>query len=335
MKKILPLLLILSIASCSRSQLEKSGWLPPTYQKSKSIEVSGAAFAIDNSTAEIKYYLDLKILNKGSEWVIVNFEDPQNRENFLKKIYSIQPEQTSIKLTSDAVYGARNFQSYEAKILLSKDKDGNEIKDSISQYVRAYRIPQKLVNYNMIPTTGKRFWVSGQRDDKVCKSMRCSSEMSKFLPDEVKSKNFTLANSGFWVYYDIPRADQYTTNYNGSNLTVRYEYTLNRKKGFTDKVYQRAVLENPEDQNKPFTYESVLDSSNKASKVFHGPLKNIVMGKKYKLTFEFYSDEKRTKLLEKVTQEIRSTIDNTKGCIKIMPELIYFTPEPSKWMCKL
>ncbi len=187
----------------------------------------------------------------------------------------------------------------------------------------------------MIPTTGKRFWVSGQRDDKVCKSMRCSSEMSKFFPDEVKAKNFNLANAGFWVYYDIPRSDQYTTNYNGSNLTVRYEYALNRKKGFTDKVYQRVVLENPEDQNKPFIYESVLDSSNKASKVFHGPLKNIVMGKKYKLTFEFYSDEKRTKLIEKVTQEIRSPIDNTKGCIKIMPELIYFTPEPSKWMCKL
>ncbi len=334
MKKILHLLLILSIASCSRSQLEKSGWLPPTYQKSKSIEVSGAAFAIDNSAAEIKYYLDLKLLNKGSEWAIVNFEDPQNRGNFLKKIYSIQPEQTSIKLTSDAVYGARNFQSYEAKIFLSKDKDGNEVNDFISQYVRAYGIPQKLVNYNMIPTSGKRFWIFGQRDDEICKSMRCSSEMIKFFPEEVKSKNFNLANAGFWVYYDIPKADQYTTNYSGSNLTVRYEYTLNRKKGFTDKVYQRAILENPEDKNKPFTYESVLDPNKKASRVFHSALKNVIMGKRYKLIFEFYSDEKRTKLIERVVQEIRSPIDNTEGCIKIKPELVYFTPEANKWMCK-
>lgn len=336
MKKLLIFTILISLFSCSRASLEKGGWVPPTYQKSKLMEISAAAFA-DNSAAEIKYYLDLKLLNNHeSEWLIINFEDPQHRGNFLKKIYPIQLKQTSIKLFSDEVFGVQNFRSYEAKILLSKDKNGENIVDSMSQYVRAYKIPHKIVRYNMTPTTGKRFFVSGKKEDEEYKIKRYSMQTVKFFPDETKSKNFNVINAGFWIYYDIPKADQFTTaTYNNSNLTVRYEYTLNRKKGFTDKVYQRAILENPEDRNKPFVYESVLDSNRKASQVFHAPLKNIAMGKKYKLSFEFYADEKRTKLIEKVTQDIRSPIDNTNGCIKMLPELFYWTPEPSKWMCKI
>lgn len=335
MKKLLLFIFVFfAISSCSRSQLERSGWIPPTYQKSNYMRVSTAAFAIDNSTAEIKYYLEIDLLNKEAGWVIVNFEDPQNRGNFSKKIFPIQPNQRLLKLTSNPVYGVQNFQSYKAEIILSKDRDGKNITDSINQYVRAYRISQKIINHNLIPNSGKRFFVSGKKEKEEYKIKQYSSKTINFFPDEVNSKNFNVINAGFWIYYDIPKSDQYTTRYNNSNLSVRYEYTLNRKKDFTDKVYQRAVLENPEDKDKPFIYESVLNSDNKASRVFHAPLKNIIMGKKYKLVFEFYSDKGRSNLIEKVTQEIRPPIDNTNNCIEIKTELLYFAPDKNKWMCK-
>ncbi len=140
MKKSFLIIFLLILTNCSRSSLEKGGWLPPEPQKSKFMKVEAGGFDIGGGkdSVELKYMVGVKLDNTrpNSDWLIAEFEDPANK-NFVKKVFKLKPNQDRFLFYSDGpVCGLKDISAYLVKIKLSSDKDGINIVDSLEQYIR-------------------------------------------------------------------------------------------------------------------------------------------------------------------------------------------------------
>lgn len=150
-------------------------------------------------------------------------------------------------------------------------------------------------------------WLSGiQEVGEGAKQAPNASE----LPLPVKTGHFVVVNAGYWL------ANQ------AKPTQAIYEFALTVAKPFERRVYTRTLLDNPADSATPIKYEHYLDPAERSTKVTHGPLTGIKRGSRYKLIFEFYSDEGRSFLLERVEQEIMASLDNTSGCVELAPEVL-------------
>ena len=136
-----------------------------------------------------------------------------------------------------------------------------------------------------------------------------SAIYSTSYPQPVKTERFEIVNAGFWL------ANQ------TKPTQVIYEFTLRVIKPFEKRVYTRVLLSDPENAARPIKYEHYLDPQEKSTKATHGPLAMVSEGAKYSMTFEVFADENRTELIEKITQELTSPLDNTSGCVGISNEL--------------
>ena len=129
----------------------------------------------------------------------------------------------------------------------------------------------------------------------------------KNLPLEQKNENLKVVNAGFWL----------ANTYNKISQLV-YAFDINIIKPFNqERVYTRAILENPMNPSQPIIYEHYLNKSESSTKVTHATIDNVTMNKTYLLSFEVYSDKERKNLISKIDQKIVSVVDNTTGCVKL------------------
>ncbi len=128
------------------------------------------------------------------------------------------------------------------------------------------------------------------------------------FPEPATSEHFTVVNAGYWLW----------SKENSTQVT--YEFSLNVTNPFPERVFTRATLENPESAEKAIVYEHYLDPDNRTTKVTHGPLRSLKMNQEYTLTFEAFSEPSRTILLDRVTQQIVSLVDNADGCVDLAKE---------------
>ena len=128
------------------------------------------------------------------------------------------------------------------------------------------------------------------------------------FPEPATSEHFVVVNGGYWLW-----SKQLSTQ-------VTYEYSLNVLKPFPGKVFTRAILKNPDKSGEAIVYEHHLDLNERTTKITHGPLQKVRVDQKYTLTFEVFTDESRTTLLERVNQQIVSSVDNTDGCVELSKE---------------
>lgn len=144
----------------------------------------------------------------------------------------------------------------------------------------------------------KPVWLSGIRVQDL--------EYTYGYPDPVENDYARVVNAGF-----------YLANINGQISQLIMSLDLTIKKVFSDRVYTKAILQNPSNPAKPFIYEHYLDTNNKSTRVRHSPVFNVKMGDTYHLAVEFYGDEARTRLLSRIDQVIKSPVDNTSGCVTL------------------
>lgn len=128
-------------------------------------------------------------------------------------------------------------------------------------------------------------------------------------PKAKKSKNFEIVNAGFILANAYNKRSQ-----------IMYNFDLNVKNLPKGKTYTRATLEDPNNPSKPIVYEHYLNQNNHTTHVGHGPLKNVVLNKIYHFKFELFADEARTKLIDKIEQDLVSPLDNTSGCVTIVDD---------------
>jgi len=140
-------------------------------------------------------------------------------------------------------------------------------------------------------------WLPGAKTESI--------PFSAEFPVPTKTDHFEVVNAGYWI------ANQQKLS------QVFYEFTLKVAKPFAQRVYTRVLLSNPEDSATPIKYEQHMDPAAKSQKAIHGPLKNVKTGQKYTLVYEAYSDEARSVLLERVSQEIVAPFDSTSGCVEL------------------
>lgn len=87
------------------------------------------------------------------------------------------------------------------------------------------------------------------------------------------------------------------------------------------RLYTRSVIENPQDPKKPFVYDGTIDPDVPSTTITHGPALGLKNYQDYTLEFIAYSDEKRTKEVDRLTQRVRSYVDTTGPKLKIFSGL--------------
>ena len=128
-------------------------------------------------------------------------------------------------------------------------------------------------------------------------------------PEGATSQHMKMVNAGYYV------ADAY-----GKVSQVIYRYTIEFNNLPNNKLYTRAILENPLNKEEPFIYQHYILPEEKSTNVTHGPLNGVVIGQLYDFRFELYNDEEMTDLVSTLNQKIKSPLDNTTGCVQIEPD---------------
>jgi hypothetical protein len=77
------------------------------------------------------------------------------------------------------------------------------------------------------------------------------------------------------------------------------------------RIYTRTIIENPQDPKKPFVYEHFIDPTTPSTTLTHGPAIGLKIYQDYTVEFIAYSDAKRKKEIDRLTQKIRSYVDTT------------------------
>lgn len=96
-----------------------------------------------------------------------------------------------------------------------------------------------------------------------------------------------------------------------------YKWFIETIKRPEKRLYTRSIIENPQDPKKPFVYEGFIDPDTPSTTITHGPALGLKIYKDYTVEFIAYSDEKRTKEIDRLTQKIRSYVDTTGPQLKL------------------
>ena len=163
---------------------------------------------------------------------------------------------------------------------------------------QSYKVPPPG---GLVVVAHKPIWLAGIRVE--------NKEYTDAMPDVAESEHTRTVNAGYWL-----------ANGNGKISQLLYEFEISIKNPFDERVYTRSILSNPAAISSPFIYEHYLESTDKATKVRHGPLNNVKRGAEYHLIFEFYKDPTRTELLDRIDQKIIAPVDNSSGCVEVSAE---------------
>src|SRR5690606_19338742 len=130
----------------------------------------------------------------------------------------------------------------------------------------------------------KPIWLSGIADP-------VNESFTTEYPAAAGSTHMEVINAGVWL-----------ANAYGKRSQLIYELSINVKDLPDQRHYTRMILENPQDQTTPFTYEHYLDPEEKSTTGRHGPLHGVQLGGEYTLVFEIYADQERTQLIDHIRQ---------------------------------
>lgn len=90
----------------------------------------------------------------------------------------------------------------------------------------------------------------------------------------------------------------------------------------SQRIYTRAILENPENPEAPIVYEHYIDPETPSTAMRHLPVKGLKIYKNYRIELVAYADEARTQEIDRLTQKIRSYLDTTGNEILLYRGLI-------------
>jgi len=162
-----------------------------------------------------------------------------------------------------------------------------------------------LMYRNLQVSADKPQWLSGVREENL--------DFTAEFPKKESSEHFQVINAGLWLA---------RTQAGTLEPTLTYAFDLSVTEPFDQRVYSRAILENPEVPGEPITYQAALDITTNSSNITHGPVNGLVMGAEYHLVYEVYADEAYSQLLERIDQTILAQADNSSGCIELSPDYL-------------
>ncbi len=89
-----------------------------------------------------------------------------------------------------------------------------------------------------------------------------------------------------------------------------------------ERIYTRAILQNPEDSKTPIVYDHYVDPGVKSVTVTHFPVNGLRSYKSYWIEFVSYSDEARTQEMDRLTQQVRSYVDTTGDVVLLSRKVV-------------
>lgn len=131
------------------------------------------------------------------------------------------------------------------------------------------------------------------------------------FPKGDNARHFSLVDAGFWVTLSKEPGT--------ATFSVRPDYTLMEKTPLAAPVYTRAILDNPLASATPFTYDDVIAAQETRKHITLATLPGFVVGKEYTLVLEFYSDEARTRLLDRMSLSFAVSVEYLQGTQALMP----------------
>ncbi|WP_108124529.1 hypothetical protein [Saccharospirillum mangrovi] len=158
---------------------------------------------------------------------------------------------------------------------------------------------------NFQVSADRPLWLSGVQEENL--------DFTATFPAKESSEHFQVINAGMWLA---------RTRAGTIEPSLIYAFNLNVTKPFEQRVYTRAILENPATPNEPIQYQAPLDPEAGSSNITHGPVTGLVLGTEYHLVFEVYANEDYSQLLERIDQPIIAQADNSTGCIELSPEYL-------------
>jgi hypothetical protein len=82
--------------------------------------------------------------------------------------------------------------------------------------------------------------------------------------------------------------------------------------------FMQAVLENPEDRNKPFIEERVISKPEKHFTLAHGPIKGLRIYRDYRVQVKIFRRKGDSEPLDVLEQKVRSYVDTRGPAVKTM-----------------
>lgn len=151
LKRALFLLIFFTISCSTNSNISHTR---PKLQETDNIIVRAAGFTYEykmNKLIDMEYYINIRfpdILKVADKYIIIEFQDPtgNKKEQYFSRIFLIRPDNKSLYIKSKKFYGFKNMEIYPIIVKLSEDKNGTEIIESFTQYVRVEFIPQGYKN---------------------------------------------------------------------------------------------------------------------------------------------------------------------------------------------
>lgn len=145
--KTLAAILGLLCAACT-SSLESGGWVPPSPQKSNSMEVVTGGFTWERGQASMNLFLavDLKTVPPEAKFLRFVFPDPQTRKPRETRVVRLAGAK-NYDATSDPMSGLKRFDAYPVVVQLSADRSGTHVLEEVRQYVRCEFTPAMLPQF--------------------------------------------------------------------------------------------------------------------------------------------------------------------------------------------
>jgi len=134
-----------------------------------------------------------------------------------------------------------------------------------------------------------------------------NQKYTKSFPKPEENEYLKVINAGFWLQNTQDKISQ-----------LIYSFEINNKKKFPNAIYYtRSSFSNPVDKTKPIIYQGTISNKTASIKITHGTLNNVKFDSNYNMVFEVYSNSNRTNLITRISQQIKSSVDNTSGCVKL------------------
>ena len=148
--KTLAAILGLVCAACTSSSLESGGWVPPSPQKSNSMEVVTGGFTWERGQGSMNLFLmvDVKSIPSEAKFLRFVFPDPQTRKPRETRVIRLAGAE-KYDATSDPMNGLKRFDAYPVVVQLSADRSGSRVLEEVRQHVRCEFTPAMLPQFGI------------------------------------------------------------------------------------------------------------------------------------------------------------------------------------------
>jgi hypothetical protein len=118
-----------------------------------------------------------------------------------------------------------------------------------------------------------------------------------------------------------PKASKFVKTIDGGFLFnpagAAYRVEIEMSSGLATPYFMQALLENPEDSKKPFSYERLISVPEKRFTLAHGPVKGLRIWHVYRVEVKLFHHKGDAEPFDVLEQNVRSYVDTRGPSVKV------------------